>query len=134
MKSLLRFLSHPGVQVLSFSVLLVESPSLGGPFLFAVVGGVIVQYSLFAFVGILGIIITLLSLRYKPQKTIQLIGAFIMTASVILFWSKTNPENARITFSHMVPVLSYIIYGLVLLARIIYSEPKRKVKAAYQQS
>src|SRR6478752_372452 len=83
--TLTRILSHQLIQVLSFSVILVGSPYFGGPYLFFVLGSFLEGY-VFGILGVVGVLMTLISLKFFLQKYLQIGGLLFMIASLAVFF------------------------------------------------
>lgn len=111
---IISLLSHSIAQVVSFSILLVGSPYFGGPYIFFLYHAFPEGYT-FAITGIIGIVVTLISLFIKAGGYMQLLGAILMTVSlVIFFFSPRGTINAS-TFYDVVPIITLVLLATVLV-------------------
>ncbi len=116
-KSLLRILTHPIIQLISFSWILVGSAHFGGPFLFFVVGG-ITDAQLYAIVGVSGIVL-LGMLVFYSKPIFQLLATICCIASLLLFFMGSSNSKAHISFSETLPLITLIIFCLIQILVIL---------------
>jgi len=109
----MQVLSHPLLQVISFSIILVGSPYFGGPYIFFIYRALLEGYT-FAIIGTIAILVTLLSLILPAKGYIQLGGLLLMIASLAVFFlSSQNFMNAS-TLREMIPLLTLLFFVVVV--------------------
>lgn len=114
---LTQLFAHPLMQGLSFSIILVGSPYFGGPYLIFVCGSFMEGY-LFGILGIIGIVLTLVSLRVNFQSHMQIAGLLSMLASLAVFFlSSKNGQNAS-TMQELVPLVTLALFVVVCICVI----------------
>lgn len=110
----MQVLSHPLLQVISFSIILVGSPYFGGPYIFFIYRALLEGYT-FAIIGIIAILVTLLSLFLPAKGYIQLGGLSLMIASLVVFFlSSKNFMNAS-TLRELIPLLTFLFFVVVVV-------------------
>ncbi len=106
-------LSHPLLQVISFSIILVGSPYFGGPYIFFIYRALLEGYT-FAIIGIVAILVTLVSLFLPAKGYMQLGGLLLMIASLAVFFlSSQNFMNAS-TLRELIPLLTFLFFIIVI--------------------
>jgi hypothetical protein len=109
----MQVLSHPLLQVISFSIILVGSPYFGGPYIFFIYRALLESYP-FAIIGTIAILVTLLSLILPAKGYIQLGGLLLMIASLVVFFlSSQNFMNAS-TLREIIPLLTLLFFVVVV--------------------
>ena len=115
---LLRLLSYPLVQVLSFCIILVGSPYFGGPYLFFVLGSFAEGYA-FGIMGIIGIAIAVISLFIPARGYMQTSSVLVMLCSLAFFFFSSTWENATITLFNLPAILTLFLFIVVSIAVFI---------------
>lgn len=117
---LLSIITHPIFQVISFLIVLISGESFGGPYAMYLYHAAF-DGLLYAWVGIVGIIICLISIFWE-QKKLQIIAAIFMSLSLIIFFTQTNGSYNYGTFHQLLPMLTLLLFatinGLVLYKHI----------------
>lgn len=96
-----KYFTHPFVQVLSFSFILIHG-FVWIPYVYAIIIGLMIEFELFAFAGLLGIIFCLLS-NYYYKIIFQILATILMTSSLWLYLNipetvaKTDGLNNTLT-------------------------------------
>lgn len=109
---LIAILTHPVIQILSFSIILVGSPYFGGPFAYFVFGSFKEGY-LFGILGIVGMLLTLVSLFLKAKGYIQMGGLLLMLSSLAIFFFSSTWTNAAITLTNTIALITLLLFILV---------------------
>jgi hypothetical protein len=110
----MQVLSHPLLQVISFSIILVGSQYFGGPYIFFIYRALLEGYT-FAIIGIISILVTLLSLFLPAKGYMQLGGLLLMIASLAVFFlSSQNFMNAS-TLRELIPLLTFLFFIVVVV-------------------
>lgn len=113
----LRVLTHPIIQLISFSWILVGSAHFGGPYLFFVVGG-ITDAELYAIVGVAGIVL-LGMLVFYSKPIFQLLATICCNASLLLFFVGSTNDHSHASFSETLPLITLIIFCLIQILVIL---------------
>lgn len=115
--SFLRMLTHPIIQLISFSWILVGSAHFGGPYLFFVAGGV-TDAELYAIVGVAGIVLLGLLVFY-PKPVFQLLATICCIVSLLLFFVGSANDHAHTSFSEILPLITLILFCLIQILVIL---------------
>lgn len=100
------------MQVFSFSIILVGSPSFGGPYLLFVVMSA-TQASMLGIIGLIGIVLTLASSYVPLKRYTQFVGLAFMLVSLAIDYYKAPPENVHETTGHVLPMITVILFVIV---------------------
>lgn len=112
---LIRILSFPLVQILSFCIILVGSPYFGGPYLYFVFGSFKEGYA-YGILGMIGIVLTLISLFIKARGYMQVAGLIIMIASLVVFFFASSWKNAKVTLLNLTALATLVLFMVVCAA------------------
>lgn len=110
-KNLFSFLTHPIIQILSFSWILVGSPYFGGPYLFFVVGAA-TQFEWFGVLGVAGVFLLAFCLFFN-RRLLQLAGSICCIFSIALFFFNSSYDNALVTIEDWLALLTLILFVLI---------------------
>lgn len=105
-------LTHPVIQILSFSIILVGSPYFGGPFAYFVLGSFKEGY-LFGILGVAGMLLTLVSLFLKAKGYMQMGGLLLMLSSLAIFFFSSTWENATITILNALALSTLLLFVMI---------------------
>ncbi len=108
----MQVLSHPLLQVISFSIILVGSPYFGGPYIFFIYRALLEGYT-FAIIGIIAILVTLLSLFLPAKGYMQLGGLALMIASLAVFFLSSQNFMNTSTLRELIPLLTFLFFVAV---------------------
>lgn len=111
-KTLVNFLSYPLTQVLSFCIILVGSPYFGGPYLFFVYGSFKEAY-VYGILGMLGIVVTLVSLFAPVRGYMQVAGNMLMILSLAVFFFSSTWTNATVTLYSIPALMTLLLFVLI---------------------
>jgi hypothetical protein len=111
---LANILSHPIIQVISFSIILVGSPYFGGPYLYFLSGSLKEGYA-FGIIGMAGIALTLISMVLKARGYMQVVGLLLMILSLSIFFFSSTWTNAAVTILNIPALVTLLLFVLVSL-------------------
>lgn len=111
---LLNILSHPIAQIISFSIILVGSPYFGGPYLYFVVGSFKEGY-VYGILGVIGIVVTLISLFMKAKGYMQVIGLLLMILSLAIFFFSSTWTNAVVTILNVAGLATLLLFVAICI-------------------
>ena len=121
---IIKILGHPIVLVTIFLLLIIEGAHFGGFYLLylllAIPHGA--TYAIMAIVGIILIVIAkgfITNNSNKLRAVLYLLGLLIMNASLVLFFSRNEKTGNMETFQGGVPLISFIIFGFIMLCFLI---------------
>lgn len=121
---IIKILGHPIVLVTIFLLLIIEGAHFGGFYLLylllAIPHGA--TYAIMAIAGIILIVIAkgfITNNSNKLRAVLYLLGLLIMNASLVLFFSRNEKTGNMETFQGGVPLVSFIIFGLIMLCFLI---------------
>ena len=121
---IIKILGHPIVLVTIFLLLIIEGAHFGGFYLLylllAIPHGA--TYAIMAVTGIILIVIAkgfITNNSNKLRAVLYLLGLLIMNASLVLFFSRNEKTGNMETFQGGVPLISFIVFGLIMLCFLV---------------
>ena len=121
---IIKILGHPIVLVTIFLLLIIEGAHFGGFYLLylllAIPHGA--TYAIMAIAGIILIVIAkgfITNNSNKLRAVLYLLGLLIMNASLVLFFSRDEKTGNMETFQGGVPLISFIIFGVIMLCFLV---------------
>lgn len=121
---LVKILSHPLAQCLSFCFILTGSPYFGGPYVYFLYHAV-QEKLLYAVTGWAGITCTLLSLLPGLRRQLQLAGLGLMAGSLLLLAFSSQGFMAIYAWTDLVPALSLLLF-ISIAATVVWRWGRRK--------
>lgn len=112
-----KYFTHPIVQVLSFSFILIHG-FIWVPFIYAILIAIALDFKLFAFLGLLGIAICLLS-NYYYKKIFQFTATILMTSSFFLYLNIPETKAETAGAYNMITLLTLLLFTIIQLASLI---------------
>lgn len=123
-----KLITHPLMQLFSFSIILIGSPSFAGPYLLFVFGAGLTGIA-FGWVGILAILLTATSLYQPIRKLLQPLGLLTMWISLGIYYKQAPEENIQETTAHILPMLTviwFILISVMILFKHFYYDYKTR--------
>jgi hypothetical protein len=111
---ILKILRHPLMQLFSFCIVLVGSPSFGGPYILFLYHGVqeVLAYAIFGWMGI-ALTCSSLMVSGRGMAVLQFIGLCVMLVSLVVFvFSGEHFMNIWV-WRQIVPLLTLGLFGVV---------------------
>ncbi len=105
-----RIFSHPLMQLISFSILIVGSAYFGGPYIYFLFHAIQEGY-LYAIVGVLAFLTTLVAIFYS-NRYIQITGLALMLLSLTIFFIGGKLANTY-AFRDLVPFVTLALFVAV---------------------
>lgn len=121
---IIKILGHPIVLVTIFLLLIIEGAHFGGFYLLYLLLA-IPHGATYAIMAIAGIILIVIAKGFitdnsnKLRAVLYLLGLLIMNASLLLFFSRNEKTGNLETFQGGVPLISFIIFGVIMLCFLI---------------
>lgn len=105
-----RIFSHPLLQLVSFSILIVGSAYFGGPYIYFLFHAIQEGY-LYAIVGVLAFVTTLIAIFYS-NKYVQITGLGLMLLSLAIFFIGGKLANTY-AFHDIIPFITLALFVAV---------------------
>lgn len=105
-----RIFSHPLLQLVSFSILIVGSAYFGGPYIYFLFHAIQEGY-LYAIIGALAFVTTLIAIFYS-NKYVQITGLGLMLLSLAIFFIGGKLANTY-AFHDIVPFITLALFVAV---------------------
>lgn len=128
-------LTHPALLIVSFLLLLISGQHFGGFYLLYLLlglpkGGL---HTLIAVMGIIFLVFAYLKYsrakKYKIESVINIAGASCLILSLIIFFYNDRTDYNSGTFSQVVPLITFMLFGFLALLfitdNLIGSSPKK---------
>ena len=121
---IIKILGHPIVLVTIFLLLIIEGAHFGGFYLLYLLLA-IPHGATYAIMAIAGIILIVIAKGFIPDNSnklravLYLLGLLIMNASLVLFFSRNEKTGNMETFQGGVPLISFIIFGVIMLCFLV---------------
>ena len=121
---IIKILGHPIVLVTIFLLLIIEGAHFGGFYLLYLLLA-IPHGATYAIMAIAGIILIVIAKGFitdnsnKLRAVLYLLGLLIMNASLLLFFSRNEKTGNLETFQGGVPLISFIIFGVIMLCFLV---------------
>jgi len=111
-----KIFSHPLLQLLSFSIILVGSAYFGGPYIWFVYHAVQKVYA-YAVIGCMGLAVTLAALffRGRGEAVLQFIGACLMAVSLLVFFFSSEHFMNMYVYRQVLPLLTLALFVAVMV-------------------
>ncbi len=104
-----KLFSHPLMQTLSFCILLVGSSYFGGPYGYFVLFGFL-DLQFFAIMGMIGIVVTLISMMVRSRVYMQAAGLLLMLLSLAVFFFSSRGVQSASTMTQVLPLITLALF------------------------
>jgi hypothetical protein len=102
---------HPLTQLISFVIIILCGEEFGAPLGWYIYIGLLMN-ELFAWLGLMGMALNLLSLMIY-RNLLQPLSLLLMWSSLLVFMTKTTAGTAHDLFSGVVPVITSILFIII---------------------
>jgi hypothetical protein len=120
MKRIRKVITHPLLIILFFCGILISGEQMGGIYLLYLLLGLphLVSHSVLGITGILCLLFSYYSKKLMGIVT-NIVGGICMIASLVYFFIQPNGSYNNGTFYQFLPLLSLIIFGVLVLIFVI---------------